>query len=138
MHTNSSHAPLDRRAASSDSFYMAIAAVHEQPAARRTKPVRRCFADALEQPADRKRWSEVLERNIGKFRIYAGAVAAPEGGYTAAVEIHRLRDGADTAEIIFSSDRISDDYRFEAAASALRHALDIGHEAIRLRESLRS
>lgn len=78
----------------------------------------------------------VQQRQVGDFRIYAGAVDAAGGGYTAAVEVHRVADLDDGApEIVFSSERVSGGYRFEAAALALRHALDVGHQAIRLRES---
>jgi hypothetical protein len=138
MESNSSFTPLDRRAANSDSLYMAISAA--EPAARRSQaprvPVRRYLAAAPRREADRKRWAEVLERNVGEFCIYAGALEAPEGGYTSAVEVHRVRGKSGAAEVIYSSDRIAGDHRFEAAASALRHALDIGHQAIRLRQSL--
>jgi hypothetical protein len=138
MDSNSSFTPLDRRAANSDSLYMAISAA--EPAARRSQaphvPVRRYLSEAPRRQADRKRWAEVLERNVGEFCIYAGAVESNEGGYTSAVEVHRVHGKSGASEIIYSSDRIAGDHRFEAAASALRHALDIGHQAIRLRKSL--
>lgn len=79
---------------------------------------------------------DVQQRQVGDFRIYAGALDAPEGGYTAAVEVHRIGRDDDAAEVIFSSERVSGGHRFEAAALAVRHALDVGHQAIRLRESL--
>lgn len=138
MDTNSSFTPLNRRAANSDSLYMAISAA--EPTAPRSQaarvPVRRYLSEAPRRRADRKRWAEVLERNVGEFCIYAGAVESTDGGYTSAVEVHRVRGKSGTAEIIYSSDRIAGDHRFEAAASALRHALDVGHQAIRLRQSL--
>lgn len=78
---------------------------------------------------------DMQERQVGDFRIYAGALEAPDGGYIAAVEVHRVGRG-DAAEVIFSSERISGGHRFDVAALALRHALDVGHQAVRLRVSM--
>lgn len=79
---------------------------------------------------------DMQERQVGDFRIYAGALDAPDGGYIAAVEVHRVDAASDAAEVIFSSERISGGHRFEVAALALRHALDVGHQAVRLRVSM--
>ncbi len=75
------------------------------------------------------------ERNVGNFRIYAGALDAPQGGYTAAVEVHLLRGVQIPPEIVFSSERLSCGHRFEASDAAIKHALHVGNQAIRLRES---
>jgi hypothetical protein len=73
------------------------------------------------------------ERDIGDYRIYAGALDAPRGGYVAAVEVHRLRGGPRAPEVIFSNDCLSGGHRFETPHEALKHAMDVGHQALRLR-----
>ncbi|WP_295638866.1 hypothetical protein [uncultured Methylibium sp.] len=78
---------------------------------------------------------DLMERDVGDFRIYAGALEAPMGGYTAAVEVHRVRGVPNPPQVVFSSDRMSGGHRFEQSAAALRHALNMGHQAIRLRET---
>jgi len=111
------------------------AATHggEGRAARR----RRSWRHANEGAVDRSRWMDTQERQVGDFRIYAGALDAPDGGYIAAVEVHRVGAAAgDAAEVIFSNERISGGHRFDVAALALRHALDVGHQAVRLRVSM--
>lgn len=78
---------------------------------------------------------ELIEHEVGDFRIYAGALEATMGGYTAAVEVHRVRGVPNPPQVIFSSDRMSGGHRFEQSAAALRHALNMGHQAIRLQET---
>jgi hypothetical protein len=92
----------------------------------------------LATAAEKELWMNLQEREVGDFRIYAGALDAARGGYTAAVEVHRVRGADQPPEVVFSSDRVSGGHRFEAPAAALRHALDIGHQAIRLREAVAS
>jgi hypothetical protein len=84
---------------------------------------------------DRSRWMDVQQRQVGDFRILAGALDGPDGGFLAAVEVHRVGACGD-AEVIFSSEQISGGHRFAAAALALRHAFDVGHQAVRLHKSL--
>ncbi|MET0209321.1 MAG: hypothetical protein ABW220_09780 [Burkholderiaceae bacterium] len=102
--------------------------------------LRRSVLRWADSGVDRRRWMDMQQRQVGDFLIYAGALDAPGGGYIAAVEVHRVSEaeGArdDAPEVIFSSERVSGGHRFEAAALALRHALDVGHQAVRLRESL--
>lgn len=74
------------------------------------------------------------ERDIGTFRIYAGALDGPYGGYTAAVEVHQLRAPGQAPRRVFSSDRLSGGHRFAQAEQALRHALQIGQQAVRLEQ----
>ena len=81
---------------------------------------------------------DLQQQEVGDFRIYAGVFDAPRGGYTAAVEVHRLRGDAHPPEIVFSSDCLSGGHRFDLADTAMRHALDIGRQAIRLREAVAS
>lgn len=74
------------------------------------------------------------ERDVGNFRIYAGAIDGPRGGYTAAVEVHQLRGPGQPPRRVFSSDRLSGGHRFAGPAEALRHAMGIGQQAIRLEQ----
>jgi hypothetical protein len=78
----------------------------------------------------------VHERQVGEFRIYAAAFDAQRGGYTAAVEVHRQLGPARPPEVVFSHDSLSRGHRFEEPAAAIRHAMDVGHQAIRLREAV--
>lgn len=71
------------------------------------------------------------ERDVGDFRIYAGALEAP-GGYVAAVEVHRVKGVDNPPQVVFSADRLSCGHRFELATAALRHAFSVGGQAIRL------
>jgi hypothetical protein len=78
--------------------------------------------------------------DVDGFRIYAGALDTPHGGYTAAVEVHRvspprLLGAADRAERIFSNDLLSGGHRFAEPELALRHALQIGRQVVRLADA---
>ena len=46
---------------------------------------------------------DLQEREVGDFRIYAGALDAPQGGYTAAVEVHLVRGGPSDGERLLGS-----------------------------------
>lgn len=70
------------------------------------------------------------ERDVGDFRIYAGAMEEPRGGYVAGVVVHRRRGGR-TPEIIYRDDRLFGGHRFDKSDEALVRALDSGHRAIR-------
>lgn len=89
----------------------------------------------VDGPVDPRRWTDRQQRQIGNYRILAGALDAQDGGFRAAVEVHRLAASGE-AEVIFSSEQISGGYRFAALAQALRHAFDVGHQAVRLHASL--
>jgi hypothetical protein len=79
--------------------------------------------------------------DVDGFRIYAGALDTPRGGYTAAVEVHRVSSArsapavADHAERIFSNDLLSGGHRFAEPELALRHALQIGRQVVRLADA---
>jgi hypothetical protein len=79
---------------------------------------------------DRSRWVQIQQRQVGPFRIIAGALAAGDGEFLSAVEVHRVSDAGE-AEVIFGSEHISGGHRFAVAPLALRHALDVGHQAVR-------
>lgn len=74
------------------------------------------------------------ERDIGDFRIYAGAIDGPHGGYTAAVEVHEIRGPGQAPRRVFSSDRLSGGHRFAQPDQALKHAMGVGRQAIRLEQ----
>lgn len=76
------------------------------------------------------------QRDFGDFRIYAGSFEAHGGGYTAAVEVHRVNGAGHVPEVVFSNECLSSGHRFDASAAALKHAMDVGHQAIRLREAV--
>jgi hypothetical protein len=78
------------------------------------------------------------EIDIGDFRIYAGAMDGPHGGYTAAVEVHEIRGPGQPPRRVFSSDRLSGGHRFPGPDEALRHAMGIGQQAIRLEQVARA
>ncbi|RZU01020.1 hypothetical protein [Rivibacter subsaxonicus] len=79
--------------------------------------------------------------DVDGFRIYAGALDTPHGGYIAAVEVHRVNPPrsapsmADHAERIFSNDLLSGGHRFAEPELALRHALQIGRQVVRLADA---
>lgn len=91
-------------------------------------------ADAV-APAGTAGWRSVHERAVGGFRIYAGALDADSGGYNAAVEVHRVHGDGRAPEVVYSSRRTAGAHRFDDAAAAVRHALDIGHQAVRSRDA---
>ncbi len=74
------------------------------------------------------------ERDVGDFRIYAGAIEEPLGGYVAGVVVHRRRGNQRTPELVYRDDRLFGGHRFESPSDALTRALDAGHRAIRTLE----
>ena len=78
--------------------------------------------------------TSVQQRDVGDFRIYAGTFEARGGGHTAAVEVHRVRGESELLpEVVFSNDCLSGGHRFDGSTAALAHAMDVGHQVIRLR-----
>ena len=72
------------------------------------------------------------ERNEGDYRIYAGALEAPQGdGYVAAVVINRLRGVDEPPCEAFRDTALAAGYRWESAGDALSYALAKGLELIR-------
>lgn len=78
--------------------------------------------------------SSVQQRDVGDFRVYAGTFAAHGGGYTASVEVHRMQGARNPSSVVFSKDCLAGGHRFETPEAALRHALDVGHQIIRLHD----
>ena len=72
------------------------------------------------------------ERNEGEYRIYAGALEAPQGdGYLAAVVINRLRGVKEPPREAYRDTAMAAGYRWASARDALSYALAKGLEMIR-------
>jgi len=73
------------------------------------------------------------ERNEGDYRIYAGALEAPQGdGYLAAVVISRLRGAGESApREAFRDTSLAAGYRWPSPTDALSYALAKAVEMIR-------
>ncbi len=69
------------------------------------------------------------ERDVGEFRIYAGAMEE-QTGYVACVVVHRRRL-ARQPEVVYRDDRLFGGHRFEKPGEGLTRAMDAGHRAIR-------
>jgi hypothetical protein len=72
------------------------------------------------------------ERNEGDYRIYAGALEAPQGdGYLAAVVISRLRGVTNAPREAYRDTALAAGYRWASARDALTYAVAKGVEMIR-------
>ncbi len=73
------------------------------------------------------------ERNEGDYRIYAGALEAPQGdGYLAAVVINRLRGTQHgSPREAFRDTALAAGYRWPSPSEALSYAVAKGLEMIR-------
>ena len=74
------------------------------------------------------------ERNEDDYRIYAGALEAPQGdGYLAAVVINRLRGagGATAPREVFRDTSLAAGYRWPSPKDALSYAVAKAVEMIR-------
>lgn len=72
------------------------------------------------------------ERDVGEFRIYAGALEE-QTGYVASVIVHRRR-ATGQPEVTYRDDRLFGGHRFEKPGDALTRAMDAGHRAIRVEQ----
>lgn len=72
------------------------------------------------------------ERNEGDYRIYAGALEAPQGdGYIAAVVVNRVAGAMWTPREAFRDISLSCGHRWPSAADALSYAVAKALEMIR-------
>jgi hypothetical protein len=72
------------------------------------------------------------ERNVGDYRIYAGALESPRGrGYTAAVVVSRVRGAGPKPREAYRDDSLACGYCWPSAEEALSYALNKGRELIR-------
>jgi hypothetical protein len=77
------------------------------------------------------------ERDVGDYRIYAGALEAPRGaGYTATMIVERVQGLVGSPREALRDDNLACGHRWETPADALAYALDLAQEAIRNRAHL--
>jgi len=70
------------------------------------------------------------EAEIGNYRVYAGAVEAPQGGYTAGVAVEQVRGIFGGPRRVMFDGQLNGGHRFGDAASALQQALAVGRKAV--------
>lgn len=72
------------------------------------------------------------QRQVGEYTIYTGAAEVRTGGYTAGVVVEQVHGVSNPPRRIYFNDHLSGGHVFETADQALRHAMDVGHQAVRL------
>ena len=71
------------------------------------------------------------ERSEGDYRIYAGALEAPQGqGYIAAVVVNRVRGAAAAPREAFRDEALACGHRWLSSDEALSYALNKARELI--------
>jgi hypothetical protein len=68
------------------------------------------------------------EREVGQYRIYAGAIEA-QGGYVAAAVVKQVK-GAEGSPEVFRDEAMSGGHRWEKPEQALQYAIARAKEAI--------
>ena len=77
------------------------------------------------------------EREIGDYRIFAGALEAPKGdGYTATMIVQRVHGAPDLPREVLRDEGLACGHRWESADAALAYAINKAQEAIRKRTEL--
>ncbi len=77
------------------------------------------------------------EREIGDYRIFAGALEAPKGdGYTATVIVQRVQGDAGVPREVLRDEGLACGHRWASADAALAYAISKAKEAIRKRGDL--
>lgn len=78
------------------------------------------------------------EAHEGDYRIYVGALEAPQGaGYIAAVVVDRIRgEAAGRRREAFRDDSLACGYRWPSADEAMHYALNRARELIRNRSQM--
>ena len=77
------------------------------------------------------------EREIGDYRIFAGALEAPKGdGYTATMIVQLVHGGAGVPREVLRDEGLACGHRWESADAALAYAISKAQEAIRKRGEL--
>ena len=71
------------------------------------------------------------ERDEGDYRIYAGALEAPRGGYIAAVVVKRIRGACGAQREAYRDESLACGHRWPSPQEALLYALDKARELIR-------
>ena len=74
------------------------------------------------------------ERNVGDYRIYAGALEGPQGdGYIAAMIVQRVKGVPGAPREIVRDESLACGHRWASADAALAYAIGKATEAIRSR-----
>jgi hypothetical protein len=74
------------------------------------------------------------ERNVGDYRIFAGALEAPKGdGYIAAMIVQRIQGVPGAPREALRDESLACGHRWESATDALAYAMSKAQEAIRNR-----
>lgn len=78
------------------------------------------------------------EGQEGDYRIYVGALEAPQGqqGYIAALIVNRVRGAQGPNTEAYRDDSLACGYRWPSADQALHYALNRGREMIRSRSQM--
>jgi hypothetical protein len=77
------------------------------------------------------------EREIGDYRIFAGALEALKGdGYTATMIVQRVHGAAGGPREVLRDEGLACGHRWESADAALAYAINKAQEAIRKRSEL--
>lgn len=79
------------------------------------------------------------ERNVGDYRIFAGALEGPQGdGYTAAMIVQRIKGVAGAPREALRDVSLACGHRWASADDALAYAISKAQEAIRNRSGMLS
>jgi hypothetical protein len=82
-------------------------------------------------------WSEHMhfdERNVGDYRIYAGALEGPQGdGYIAAMIVQRVKGVPGAPREILRDESLACGHRWASPNDALAYAIGKAQDAIRSR-----
>ncbi|MEO8804678.1 MAG: hypothetical protein ABI433_01235 [Burkholderiaceae bacterium] len=77
------------------------------------------------------------EREIGDYRIFAGALEAPKGdGYTATMVVQRVHGEPGVPREVLRDEGLACGHRWESAEAALAYAICKAQEALRKRSEL--
>ena len=76
------------------------------------------------------------ERNVGDYRIFAGALEGPKGdGYIAAMIVQRVKGVPGVPREVMRDESLACGHRWESPDDALAYAISKALEAIRIRSS---
>ena len=97
-------------------------------------PIIRSMAGEVPAGANTMRFDE---RQIGDYRIYAGALEAPIGdGFTATMIVQRVHGVPNAPREVLRDEGLACGHRWESAADALAYAMTKAQEAIRNRSPM--
>ena len=77
------------------------------------------------------------ERNVGDYRIFAGALEGPQGdGYIAAMIVQRVRGAPGVPREVLRDESLACGHRWASPNDALAYAINKAQEAIRNRSAV--